>query len=148
MEFTIWRVALLEFCCTQSMIYDASELFYRDSSITDLIYSLLVLTQVAPRHRNYFFDELVPWQHYIPVKNDMTDLVIATQYAVADETQDAVRAIIRRANEWCRTHLTKQHMATDMYWMINSYISSLDIVNNVTRRSQWEALYSKLLQGQ
>ena len=77
----------------------------------------------------------------------MSDLVDVFKYAVADENEEAVRAVIYRANDWCRTQLTKQHMAMDVFRIIDSYISHLGLFENATRREQWEDFHSRIVQS-
>ena len=95
--------------------------------------------QVRPSNENYFFRELEPWVHYIPVAANMSDVREALSFAVANRTARKVRGIIFRANEWCRTRLTKSSMARDILQTLDSYLLLLG--KNATRWRQWEKLY-------
>ncbi len=113
-------------------------LFCAADSTVGFLYLISVL-QVYPRNKNYFFDQLQPWQHYIPVKNDLSDLIDAARFADSDKNKRKVQQIIYRANEFCRTTLTRRRMGEDTYWMIQQYIQLLG--DNATRWRQWEDLY-------
>jgi hypothetical protein len=71
----------------------------------------------------------------------MSDLVDALRFAVSDDNTEKVKRMIYHANEFCRTRLTRQHMAEDTFWMINNYIQLLG--NNATRWRQWDDLYQE-----
>lgn len=49
--------------------------------------------KIASSHnfRQWYYDRLVPWQHYVPVESDMRDLVEKVRWALAHE--DKARAI-------------------------------------------------------
>ncbi len=97
--------------------------------------------QVAPANRNYFFHELQPWVHYIAVSSNLSDLAEAIRFAVSQETEPSVRAIIHRANEWCRLRATKDRFAMDLALMLQEYVRLLGIMNNETRWHQWQELF-------
>ena len=52
----------------------------------------------------HFYPSLTPWQHYVPVKADLSDLLEKIQWA-KDHDQEA-QVISRRAAQFARTHLT------------------------------------------
>jgi hypothetical protein len=86
----------------------------------------------------YYERELKPWEHYIPVHPNLTDLKSAVAFAVNDDNTDKVRAIIKNAQSWCRSKLTKDQLAKDMMWTIASY---LELLNNNTDSwyEEWQA---------
>ncbi len=88
---------------------------------------------------NYFFDELKPWVHYIPVASNMSDMVQALQFAVSNDTESKVRSIVYRANEWCRMRVTKARFDSDVFWMLNNYVRLLG--RNETRWGQWQKVF-------
>eukprot|EP00591_Stephanopyxis_turris_P016029 CAMPEP_0195537324 /NCGR_PEP_ID=MMETSP0794_2-20130614/47725_1 /TAXON_ID=515487 /ORGANISM="Stephanopyxis turris, Strain CCMP 815" /LENGTH=246 /DNA_ID=CAMNT_0040671011 /DNA_START=321 /DNA_END=1058 /DNA_ORIENTATION=+ len=53
-----------------------------------------VVIKVEPDMVDWFWNELQPWTHYLPVYSNLTNLVNITSYAVADENQDEVSKII------------------------------------------------------
>jgi len=60
--------------------------------------------KVDSPYYEHFYHSLVPWQHYVPVKADLSDLLERIQWA-KDNDQEA-HEISRRASEFVRTHLT------------------------------------------
>ncbi len=66
----------------------------------------------------------------------MSDFLEALVFATSNETQDQVRSIVHSANEFCRTRLTKESMAHDIFLALNSYVRLLG--TNETRWRQWE----------
>jgi len=75
---------------------------------------------------SYYERELRPFEHYIPVKSDMSDLDDAVAFAVNDENQEKVQSIIRNAQSWCRTKLTRNQLAEDFLWTLASYVELLN----------------------
>jgi hypothetical protein len=56
----------------------------------------------------------------------MSDLEEAVAFAVSDEKQDEVQAIIKNAQSWCRSKLTKDQLADDLLWTLVSYVEMLN----------------------
>jgi glycosyl transferase family 90 len=61
----------------------------------------------ARRWRQYYFDLLQPFVHYIPVNEDLSDLSRQIDWAAAHPEKAA--AIAARAQEFARTHLRRRH---------------------------------------
>lgn len=59
----------------------------RGTSWTDRVKVLLHLQRpiflVERPYKEWYFDALVPWKHYIPIKEDLSDLVKAYEYMEA-----------------------------------------------------------------
>jgi hypothetical protein len=86
----------------------------------------------------YYERELKPWEHYIPVHPNLTDLESAVAFAVNDDNTDKLRTIIKNAQSWCRSKLTKDQLTEDMMWTLASY---LELLNNNTDSwyEEWQA---------
>lgn len=97
------------------------------------------LVKVQPSNENYFFQELKPWVHYIPVAANMSDIEESLRFAISNRTARKVQRIVFRANEWCRTRLTKSSLAKDIFQTLNSYLRLLG--TNETRWRQWEKIF-------
>jgi len=69
---------------------------------------------------------LVPWDHYVPVKKDLSDLVQNVQYVLDPENDAAVRKIVASANLWCSQKLIRKQLAHDMLDIWDSYIQMLN----------------------
>jgi len=80
---------------------------------------------VEPSHVDYFQTELEPWVHYIPVKGDLSDLYEIAEYAVSEQNDEAVKQIIRNANQWCLSRLNTESLIHDMADIWDRYASLL-----------------------
>jgi hypothetical protein len=69
----------------------------------------------------------------------MSDIVQALTIAVSNVTEVTIRAIVHRANEWCRLRATKERFAQDTFWILNSYVRLIG--TDQTRWSQWQDLF-------
>mmetsp|Transcript_22641 Transcript_22641/g.40891 ORF Transcript_22641/g.40891 Transcript_22641/m.40891 type:complete len:567 (+) Transcript_22641:181-1881(+) len=83
-----------------------------------------VTIKVEPKWVDYFDKEIQPWVHYVPA--NLTNIIDVVRYVVSDRNQDAMKRIVRNANEWCRTKMTRTQMATDMLWLLVFYAELLD----------------------
>jgi len=97
-----------------------------------------VVIKVQPQHVDYFYPELVPWVHFIPVQADLSDLIRQVEYAVSDEHQESVQQIIRNANAWCRRKHRLETLYDDMLSIWNEYLIMLDHVD-----PGWQMHWSK-----
>jgi hypothetical protein len=72
------------------MVNAWSALFWKLSSKS-------VVLKVDSHWEEWYYDQLVPWIHYIPVKGDSSDLY--EKYLWAEANEEKVLEIIRNANE-------------------------------------------------
>ncbi len=89
-----------------------------------LCYSSVVL-KVQPSDVDYFMPQLEPWVHYIPVRQDLSDLYDRVEYAVSDAHEPEVRQIIRNANAWCLRKLNMESLILDQAGIWDRYASLL-----------------------
>ena len=75
---------------------------------------------------SYYEKELKPWEHYIPVHSNLSDLQSAVSFAVSDESAEQVRTIIKNAQSWCQARLLKGRLAADLMWTLASYVELLN----------------------
>lgn len=54
----------------------------------------------------FFYNDLKPWVHYVPFKQDLSDLVERIQWAMKHE--DEVLSIIQNAREFAKKNLLPQ----------------------------------------
>lgn len=67
----------------------------------------------------YFYDELIPWKHYIPVKNDLSDLLEKIQWA---KTHDAEAKIIgQNGRAFVLEHLMPENILEYCYKILLKY---------------------------
>jgi hypothetical protein len=84
-----------------------------------------VVIKVEPANVDYFHPTLVPWEHYIPVSSDLSDLYDAIEYAISKDNEQEVLQIISRANDWCLQHLKIDVIADDLLRIWDKYTKHL-----------------------
>ena len=98
-----------------------------------------VALKVEPEYVDYFhFRDLKPWQHYVPVKADLSDIFDAAQYVVDPSNRHAVAKIIASANQWCRYKLLKASLQEDMIDIWEAYLVLLERAD-----PNWQAIWSE-----
>lgn len=70
-----------------------------------LLWSRRPLLLVERPHHEYFFEHLKAWEHYIPVKRDLSDLVEKVRWTL--DHQEEALCIARNALEFSKQHLTR-----------------------------------------
>jgi len=69
----------------------------------------------------YFYDALVAWEHYIPVRSDLSDLTEKIAWA---KTHDAeAKRIAQNGREFAITHLMPEHILEYCYKVLCKYAS-------------------------
>ena len=71
-----------------------------------LLWSHRPLLLVERPYKEYFFEYLKEWVHYIPVKRDLSDLVERAQWCM-DHYDEAVK-IAEQAYQFAKEHLTRE----------------------------------------
>ncbi len=69
----------------------------------------------------WFFRELVPYEHYVPVENNMSDLTAKIWWA--RENDDRAEEIALNAQDFAKTHLMPQHILLYCYRILLKYAS-------------------------
>jgi hypothetical protein len=85
-----------------------------------------VIVKVEPKYSEYFFADLLPWTHYIPVKADLSDLHENIQWALDPKNEIEVKNIISAANKFCSQRFTSSNLAYDLLDIWESYVQMLD----------------------
>jgi hypothetical protein len=94
-----------------------------------LCYASVVL-KVQPNSVDYFYPQLQPWVHYIPVHSDLSNLYEMTLYAISDDP--SIDRIIQNANQWCMEHLNRRSLIQDTAHILNRYAYHLLVQPNPT----------------
>jgi hypothetical protein len=89
-----------------------------------LCYNSVVL-KMKPDHVDYFFYDLIPWVHYIPV-NDMDDLLEKARFALDPRQASLVAEITVNANAWCQRRMVRDQIAEDMLHILERYVEMID----------------------
>ncbi len=87
-----------------------------------LLWSHRPVLLVERPHKEYFFKYLVPWAHYIPVKNDLSDLIEKTNWCL-ENYQEAL-AIAERAYQFSKLHLTRDACYARWNELITEHIAT------------------------
>lgn len=85
-----------------------------------------VVIQVEPKYSSYWSHELEPWTHYIPVKDDLSDLEFSVEFAVQSKNAAQVQGIIKNANAWCRRKMVWETHVLDFLWTLLDYAELLE----------------------
>lgn len=98
-----------------------------------------VTLKVEPRFVDHFYSQLQPWVHYIPVRNDLSDLIERADWVIDPQNADFVERIRQAAHEWCRSELTFPALAEQV---LNSWeVYATELFRNDPqwrkRLSQW-----------
>lgn len=67
----------------------------------------------------YFYGELIPWKHYIPVKKDLTDLMEKLEWARKNDSQ--AQQIAQNAREFARENLMPEQILLYCYKVLTKY---------------------------
>jgi len=70
-----------------------------------LLWSHRPVILVDRPHKEFYYERLVPWKHYIPVKRDMSDLVEKVTWVLHNYTE--AQRIAERAYEFSQCYLTR-----------------------------------------
>lgn len=73
----------------------------------------------------WFYDALKPYEHYIPILNDMSDLKEKVLWA--KEHDEEIREIIKKANGFARENLLYEDQYRYLYLVLNRYASYQNI---------------------
>jgi len=88
-----------------------------------------VVVKVQPEYVDYFQYDLKPWVHYVPVKNDLSDLHQTVEYVLDPKNDAVVKDIIASANQWCAGRFNPNQLANDRVDIWESYVRRLNHAN-------------------
>ncbi len=96
------------------------------SRFPELLCMNSVVLKVTPTWADYFYmDEVQPWVHYIPVYDNLTNLLDMVNLVMDPSREHQMRSIIESANAWCEAKMTPSQMSVDMSWIMASYVELL-----------------------
>jgi cephalosporin hydroxylase len=102
-----------------SMIIDVEGNGY-SGRLKHLLWSHRPLLLVDRPHKEYFFEYLKEWEHYIPVNRDLSDLIEKTKWCL-DNYEKALQ-IAENAYQFSKIHLTRTVCYNKWNNIINKYI--------------------------
>ena len=83
------------------------------------LFSNSVIFKQASPNIQWYYDELQPYVHFIPVANDLRDLIDQITWARNNDKQ--LKSIIRNANDFAEKHLHYDDMLHYMYMLLKEY---------------------------
>jgi len=129
-----WSSRLGSLLCFNSVVLRVSFIFvvYSENLKKNCCaYSLIFHLQVDRDLINYFeHEELQPWVHYVPIKRDFSDLVKQARYVLDSRNEVQMKAIVKNANQWCRSKMSMGQFAIDTLWMLLTYVRLIEPVMN------------------
>jgi hypothetical protein len=90
---------------TYSLLIDIEGCGY-SGRLKHLLWSHRPVLLVDRHHKEFFFEHLKEWVHYIPIKRDLSDLVEKTQWCI-DHYEEALK-IADNAYQFSKIHLTRE----------------------------------------
>ena len=63
--------------------------------------------------REFYFDDLKPMVHFVPVKEDLSDMIEKIEYL--DDNPDVVSSIVNNAREFTKEHFSKDAIINSLY---------------------------------
>lgn len=90
---------------TYSILIDIEGAGY-SGRLKHLLWSHRPLLLVDRPHKEFFFEYLKEWEHYIPVKNDLSDLVEKAKWCL--ENYEKALIIAENAFQFSKIHLTRE----------------------------------------
>ncbi len=88
-----------------------------------------IFLKVVPYYVDYFFFELQPWVHYVPVHGNLSNLEEMMRWTTDKSKEKEIKIIVRNANNWCCQKMTGSLMVAEMSWIFNSYFEILQYEN-------------------
>ena len=89
-----------------AILIDIEEYGY-SGRVKHLLWSHRPLIIVDRSHKEYFYNFLEPWKHFIPVKSDLSDLVDNIKWCINNEKK--AKEIAENAYEFSKKYLTRKY---------------------------------------
>lgn len=86
-----------------------------------LLHTKSLILKVDSKWREYYYDELKPWVHYIPVKDDLSNLISTIEWCKNND--DTCKLIAENAYTFAITYLTRDKVYEYMANLLYSYQS-------------------------
>ncbi len=104
---------------TYSLLIDIEGNGY-SGRLKHLLWSHRPLLIVDRPHKEFFFEFLIEWEHYIPVKRDLSDLVEKTNWCL--DNYDKALIIAKNAYNFSKQHLTRDSCYKQWNKIINDFL--------------------------
>lgn len=92
-----------------------------------------------------FVGSFTEWEHYIPVKRDLSDLQEQLTFILENEIK--VKTIIKNANDWCATQLQYTKLQDHFLTTLTQYLEQLDVHNDKWQQTIWKDKKDDYLSG-
>lgn len=98
-------ISLPELVETYSILLDIEGYGY-SGRLKYLLWSHRPVLLVDRPHKEYFFEHLKEWVHFVPVKQDLSDLIEKTKWCI--ENEEKAKEIAGNAYEFSKKYLTRE----------------------------------------
>ena len=98
-------ISLPELVETYSLLIDIEGYGY-SGRLKYLLWSHRPVLLVDRPHKEYFFEHLKEWVHFVPVKQDLSDLIEKTKWCI--ENEEKAKEIAENAYEFSKKYLTRE----------------------------------------
>jgi Glycosyl transferase family 90 len=95
-----------------------------DGTITKLLMPGILFHHETP-FQDWFYADMIPWEHYIPILDDLSDLYSKYQWAEQQQYLDIVRNISIRSTQFARYLLSEAYMNATYQSLYVDYLGSL-----------------------
>jgi hypothetical protein len=87
-----------------------------------LLHSPRIIFFVDRMYQEFWQKDLIPWQHYVPVKRDLSDL--EENYLKIEKDQDLQKYIRNEQKKFCQEHLSYKHAILQLQKIIKDNINA------------------------
>lgn len=95
------------------------------SSFSTLLCYNSVVVKVEPTYVDYYYYDLKPWKHFIPVKADLSDLAENVAFVMNPKNEIVIKEIISSANQFCAERFVATQLVHDMLDIWEHYVKAL-----------------------
>jgi hypothetical protein len=96
-----------------------------------------VVVKVEPEFVDYFWHQIKPWVHYVPIKQDSSDLWEIAQYVVHHDEE--MHGIAKNARQWCQDNMKYERLIEFVLDSMEFYVEMLD-KNDPNWKEKWKEL--------
>jgi hypothetical protein len=92
------------------------------------LYSGSVLLKVKSLWKQWYYDELKEWEHYVPINNDLSDINEKIEWCINND--DKCKQIVKNGNDFVVNKLNNAYVKNKTIEIFKEYFNKLDEDNN------------------
>jgi hypothetical protein len=101
-----------------------------------------VVVKIEPEMVDHFWSELQPWQHYVPVHANLSNLIEQVEWVIGHAKIS--QKIIQNSNAWCQRKFNTESLVRDLLNIWESYATNILIPSSSQAQNARDAVYEKL----